>query len=145
MPGLLTRHIMRKMYINGKLIDGAGELFDVCSPATGETIEQLKAASIDQAEMALQGAQEAFRTWSKTSLDERQEWIYKLKSAYLAKKDELIDLLCAEGGKNLASATGEVVGSLPVFMDFFIEEAKRIYGIGIPDYACIAKAYALSI
>ena len=125
---------MQKMYINGALIEGDGEAFDVCNPATGEIIDQLRAASIEQAEEALQGAQEAYKTWSKTSLNERQEWMQKLKSAYLAQKDSLIELLCAEGGKNPDEAAGEVVGSLPVFFDFFCEEAKRVYGVGVPDY-----------
>ena len=126
---------MQKMYINGALVEGEGEAFEVYNPATGEIIEQLRAASAEQAELALQGAQEAFKTWSKTSLDERQDWIQKLKSAYLAQRDDLIELLCVEGGKNRDDATREVVGSLPVFLDFFLEEAKRVYGIGIPDYA----------
>ena len=125
---------MYKMLINGQMVEGKGELFDVCNPATGEVIESVRAASIEQAEEALQAAQEAFKTWSKTSINERQAWMRKLKEAFAAEKDNLAQILWEETGKNKGEAAGEI-GLLGDYIDFYGEEVKRVYGVGVPECA----------
>lgn len=123
-----------KLYINGKLVEGQGDLVDVHNPATGELIASFKGASLEQAEEALLAAQEAFKTWSFTSLDERENWINKLKEACFAHKDEIIDLLAHETGKAYKDCNGEWV-RFASYIEYFIQEAKRMHDIGLHEYS----------
>ena len=74
---------MYKQYINGRLVDGAGKPMDVYNPATGEVVGTVGCADAAQTREALKAAEAAFKTWSKTSVNERAEWLYKLKEACL--------------------------------------------------------------
>lgn len=120
-------------YINGKCVEGKGKPFDVVSPATDEVIATLNAASVEQANEALEAAQEAFKTWSKISNDERIAWIYKLHDAFKEKSEKIADLLNEEIGTSLPESMGEVNYMLNM-LKFFCEESRRVYGETIPDY-----------
>ena len=105
---------MYKMYINGKCVEGAGDKLDVTCPATGELLETITTASIQQADEALEAAQAAFPAWSRLSLNERIGWMMKLKDACLAEKDEIVDLMAKEGGDaqiRMPSGEGLIVRS----------------------------------
>lgn len=121
---------MTKMYINGKCVEGKGELMDVICPATGEVIETIRTASAEQADEALAAAQEAFKTWSHTSLKERIDWLMKLKEACLAEKETIVDLMAREGGKSYTEA-GNDFNAFINYFGFYSEEAKRITGSDI--------------
>ena len=58
---------MFKQYIGGKVVDGNGEKKPIYDPATGEIIDYVSCADKAQAEEALNAANDAFKTWSKTS------------------------------------------------------------------------------
>lgn len=122
-----------KMLINGKLVEGEGELCQVYNPATGELIAEYKAASVAQVEEALKSAREAFKTWSFTSLNERAEWMNKFHAACAAKYDELIDLLASETGKAYRDNINDLTRCWDYF-DFYRDEVKRVYDNGIHDY-----------
>lgn len=121
---------MTKMYINGKCVEGKGELMDVICPATGEVIETIRTASAEQADEALAAAQEAFKAWSHTSLNERIGWLTKLKEACLAEKETIVDLMAREGGKSYTEA-GNDFNAFINYFGFYSEEAKRITGSDI--------------
>ena len=122
---------MYKQYINGKLVDGQGKAVDVINPATGEVIGTVGCATADQAKEALNAANEAFKTWSKTSVNERAAWLYKLKEACTAERDHLIDLVSAESGRPYPAACGDVDWLL-TSLSYYAEEAKRIDGTVMP-------------
>ena len=124
---------MNKLYINGRLVEGKGAPIDVINPATGKVIATYRSASIEQAEEALVAAQEAFKSWSFASLKERTDWLYQLRDACLAVKDELIDLLAQETGKSYEVCTLEFDRFYSYF-EFFGEEAKRMNDVGLHDY-----------
>ena len=124
---------MYKMYINGKCVEGAGDKLDVTCPATGELLETITTASIQQADEALEAAQAAFPAWSRLSLNERIGWMMKLKDACLAEKDEIVDLMAKEGGKSRKEAANDFNAFIGYF-GFYAEEAKRVYGTDIPEY-----------
>lgn len=129
-----------KLYINGQLVEGKGMERTISNPGTGETVAVIKCASKEQTLEALDGAQEAFKTWSRMSLTERGQWIGKLKKALFARKEELVDILSMETGKPLfAAARGFNV--LVDALDFYYEEAKRFTGITIPDYNSSNASY----
>lgn len=124
---------MYKMYINGKCVEGAGDKLNVTCPATGELLETITTASIQQADEALEAAQAAFPAWSRLSLNERIGWMMKLKDACLAEKDEIVDLMAKEGGKSRKEAANDFNAFIGYF-GFYAEEAKRVYGTDIPEY-----------
>lgn len=122
---------MVKQYINGKLVDGSGKQLKVFNPASDEVIDVVGCADIEQTKQALDAAEEAFKTWSVTSVNERAEWLYKLKEACVAERDKLIDLVSAETGRPYAAACGDVDWLL-ISLSYYAEEAKRIDGSVMP-------------
>ena len=77
---------MYQQYINGKLVDGLGKPLDVLDPSTGEVVGTVGSANAAQAQQALDAAAEAFKTWSKTPLQTRIDWMLKLREACLAER-----------------------------------------------------------
>ena len=124
---------MYQQYINGKLVDGEGPVLRVENPATGEVVGEFRAASERQALEALESAQRAFKTWSKTSLDERVAWVLKLRDALLNSKDELLELLMLESGKTYSQADGDFQQGIRR-LSFMAEEGRRVYGVSFPSY-----------
>ncbi len=122
---------MYQQYINGALVDGQGKELKVYNPATGEVIDVVGCANAGQTEEALQAAEAAFRTWSKTSVNERAQWLYKLKEACLAEREHLIELVSAESGRPYPAACGDVDWLL-TSLSYYAEEAKRIDGEVLP-------------
>ena len=124
---------MYKMYINGELVEGQGELLDIVSPATDEVIATVRAASEEQTQEALKTSEEAFKTWSKLSINERNGWIAKLTQAFEEEHEKLTELLATEVGLPWMDAYNEVSYLIKV-VNFFAEEVKRKYGVVLPDY-----------
>lgn len=124
---------MFKQYINGKLVEGKGNVLKVHNPADGSVVAEFPAASAEQAEEALRSASVAFRTWSKAPLDERISWIQKLRSAIIDKKDELLELLMKESGKPYSQANADFQQGMNR-LQFMAEEGRRVYGMSFPSY-----------
>ena len=80
---------------------------------------------------ALAAADETLKVWSKTPVNERAEWLYKLKAACTAERDKLIDLVSFESGRPYAAACGDVDWLL-ISLSYYAEEAKRIDGEVLP-------------
>lgn len=122
---------MYKQYINGKTVDGLGKKLDVYNPATDEIVGTVGCATAEQTKEALEAAKEAFKTWSKTSVNERAEWLYKFKAACTAERDRLIDLVSFESGRPYPAACGDVDWLL-TSLSYYAEQAKRIEGEVMP-------------
>ena len=122
---------MFKQYINGRVVDGNGDKKPIYDPATGEIIDYVSCADKAQAEEALNAANEAFKTWSKTSVNERAEWLYKLKEACTAERDKLIELVSKESGRPYPAACGDVDWLL-ISLSYYAEQAKRVEGTVLP-------------
>lgn len=122
---------MYKQYINGKLVDGQGKELKVYNPSTDELIDVVGCADVSQTKEALHAAEEAFKTWSKTSVNERTGWLYKFKEACLAERDYLIELVSKESGRPYPAACGDVDWLL-TSLSYYAEEAKRIDGVVMP-------------
>jgi succinate-semialdehyde dehydrogenase/glutarate-semialdehyde dehydrogenase len=114
-----------KMYIGGELVDAkAGRTFDVINPGTEENVGTIAWAGVADAEAALTAADEAFESWSRTSIAERASWMSKLRDAVIADQDRLRELISLEMGKNWAG-TEEDYESLRNSLHFYAEEASR--------------------
>ena len=104
---------MAKDYTN--LIDGEmitnGQWMDVVNPANEEVIGRVPACGKDELDRAVAAARRAFKTWSKTSPEERQKAAQGIAAAIKENADELFRLLTAEQGKPHAQAQGEIYGA----------------------------------
>lgn len=131
---------MYKQYINGQLVDGKGRMMDIINPANEEVITTIQCADASQAEEALVVARDAFKTWSKTSLNERRAWVKKLLKAIEDNKDELLDVLVLETGKPY-DQTPPDYNMLTDSLTYFMEEAGRITGESIQDENAPTETY----
>ena len=118
---------MFMQYINGKTVDGKGKLSPVYDPSNGEVIDTVSCADAEQTKEALLSAAEAFKTWSKTPVNERYNWLMRFKDACLAEREKLIDLVAFESGRPYSAAEGDF-NWLITSLTYYAEEAKRING-----------------
>ncbi|MFR9515358.1 MAG: aldehyde dehydrogenase family protein, partial [Rikenellaceae bacterium] len=123
----------KKMYIDGCLCESeSGLTQDIICPATGEVIATLDFASAADTERALEAAQKGFEYWSKLSLAERNEWIYKIRAAVIERKDELHYAVMYELGKTWESADEDIEMIIDA-LDYYPNEMLRYRSQMLPD------------
>nr|WP_281968429.1 NAD-dependent succinate-semialdehyde dehydrogenase [Roseovarius nanhaiticus] len=127
-PGLLAD----KAYVNGKWVSG-DKTFDVTNPARGDVIAQMADLSRDQVAEAIAAAEKAQKDWAKWTGKERAAVLRKWFDLMMEHQDDLGTIMTAEQGKPLAEAKGEIAYGAS-FVEFFGEEAKRVYGETIPGH-----------
>ena len=103
----------------------------VTNPANGEVISSVSNANYVDAELAIKAAKKAFRVWSKMPAAKRSELLRKWYELMVAHKDDLARILTLEQGKPINEAKGEIAYGAS-FIEWFAEEAKRVYGDAIP-------------
>ncbi|MEG7379795.1 succinate-semialdehyde dehydrogenase [Bacillus subtilis] len=103
----------------------------VYNPATGEEIKTIPQQSAKEVEEAIERSHQAFKTWSKTSANERASLLKKWYELIVEHKEELADLITKENGKPYQEAVGEVLYGAG-YIEWFAEEAKRVYGRTVP-------------
>ena len=116
---------MYQQYIGGKLVTGLGKPLDVLAPSTGEVVGTVGSAD---------AAAVAFKTWSKTPLQTRIDWMLKLREACLAERETLVELVSRESGRTYALACGDFDWCMTSFQ-YYAEEVKRVYGTSFPNAA----------
>ncbi len=119
-----------RAYVNGAWVEGS-KTFAVENPATGEVIAQV--ADLDAADIAraIDGAYQAKKVWARMSVKERSGILRKLYDLMVENADDLATILTLEMGKPWAEARGEILYGAS-YIEWFAEEAKRIYGDMIP-------------
>ncbi|KAL7088363.1 hypothetical protein ACP275_13G123500 [Erythranthe tilingii] len=118
--------------IGGKWIDAHdGKTIEVRNPATGDLITNVACMGVRETNDAIASAHEAFISWSKLTAVERSKCLRKWYDLLMAHKEELGQLMTLEQGKPLKEAIGEVSYGAS-FVEFYAEEAKRVYGDIIP-------------
>lgn len=123
-----------RAYVAGAWIDADdGATFDVINPARGDVIA--KVADLDRAEVAraIAAADEAMKLWTARAAKERAQVLRKWFDLMMDNQEDLGKILTAEQGKPLAEAKGEIAYGAS-FIEWFGEEAKRIYGETIPGH-----------
>ncbi|XP_054280197.1 glutarate-semialdehyde dehydrogenase [Macrosteles quadrilineatus] len=115
-------------FINGKWVSAkSGKTFQVTNPATGQVIASVPDMDVTDTKVAIEAANEAFKTWGKTTAKERSVLLRKWYDAMVAHANDLAALVTAEAGKPLPEALGEVnYGNS--FVEWFSEEARRVNG-----------------
>lgn len=120
-------------YINGKLVEGKGNAFDVFNPATDEVIETLNSASAEQVQEALESAQRAFPKWSSTPINDRIALLNRFREECIREKETIAMLIHQEVGLSYPESLGEV-DTIVTQLWFNSEEVRRIGGQTTPDY-----------
>ena len=132
---LSARNLLEgRSYVDGAWIDAdSGATFPVTNPATGEEIAQV--ADLGQAETAraIDAAYAAQGPWAARTAKERSAILRRWFELIVENADDLACLLTAEQGKPLAEARGEIIYGAS-FIEWFAEEAKRVYGDTIPGH-----------
>ncbi len=121
-------------YLAGEWVDGEdGATFDVMNPARGDVIAKVADLSRAQTAQAIAAAEAAQKEWAAKTARERANILRRWYDLMMENADDLGTILTAEQGKPLAEAKGEI-GYGASFIEFFAEEAKRIYGETIPGH-----------
>lgn len=119
-------------FINGQWVAAAsGRQFAVTNPASGDVIAQVANMGREDAMAAISAAHAALPAWKATASKDRSIRLKRWNELILAHADALAQLMTAEQGKPLAEAKGEVIYGAS-FVEWFAEEAKRVYGDVIP-------------
>ncbi|MDJ0825268.1 MAG: NAD-dependent succinate-semialdehyde dehydrogenase [Rhodobacter sp.] len=129
-PALLAT----RAYLAGDWADAdSGATFDVTNPARGDVIA--KVADLGRAETAraIAAADAAMQDWAARTAKERANTMRAWFDLMVAHADDLATILTAEQGKPLAEAKGEILYGAS-FIEWFAEEAKRIYGETVPGH-----------
>jgi succinate-semialdehyde dehydrogenase/glutarate-semialdehyde dehydrogenase len=130
-PSLVTD----KVLIAGEWLAAAdsGKTFDVTNPSTGEVIATLPDMGRAETARAVDAAYKAQKVWAKKTGKERAVVLRKLYDLMIANADDLATILTMEMGKPFPEARGEIVYGAS-YVEWFGEEAKRIYGDTIPGH-----------
>jgi succinate-semialdehyde dehydrogenase/glutarate-semialdehyde dehydrogenase len=128
-----------KLFRKACYIDGAwvtarsGATLDVDNPATGEVIGTVPVMDALETRDAIAAAGRAFLEWRQTAAKERAAVMRRWFDLMMANQEDLARLMTTEQGKPLAESRGEVAYAAS-FLEWFGEEAKRVYGDTIPGH-----------
>ncbi len=116
--------------INGEWVGGNGR-FDVVDPATGQKLIDVANLGAPETRQALAAANAAWPAWRGKTAKERATVMMKWFHLLHQHADDLARIMTAEQGKPLAEAKGEVTYGAS-FIEWFAEEARRVYGETVP-------------
>ena len=122
-----------RAYVNGVWTEGSDGTFEVTNPARGDVIAQVADLSRAQVAEAIDAAYTAQKEWAKLTGKERAGILRKWFDLMTENAEDLGIILTAEQGKPKAEAVGEIHYGAS-FVEFFAEEAKRVYGETIPGH-----------
>lgn len=130
---LKDRSLLRdKLLIDGQWVDAdSGKVLDIRNPATGEVIAHVPNGGANETRRAIAAAERAGQSWKKVLPKERAKILRKLYELMIENIDDLATIMTLEQGKPLVEARGEILYAAG-FIEWFSEEAKRIYGDIIP-------------
>ncbi|MBK8157537.1 MAG: NADP-dependent succinate-semialdehyde dehydrogenase [Rhodospirillaceae bacterium] len=124
----------QQCYINGQWVDAdSGKTIEVTNPATNEVIGTIPNMGAAETKRAIEAANAAWGAWRKKTAKERANLLRNWFNLMMAAQEDLAIILTAEQGKPLAEAKGEIAYGAS-YIEWFAEEAKRIYGDIIPPH-----------
>jgi len=110
---------------------GGGKSFPVKNPATGVELARVPDLGAADARRAIEAAHAALPGWRRKTAKERAAILRKWHELMLANQEDLAQVMTAEQGKPLSESRGEIAYAAS-FLEWFGEEAKRVYGDTIP-------------
>ncbi len=121
-------------YIDGQWFHASdGKEFSVDDPATGKVIARVPILGAAETKQAINAAQRAFPPWRKRTAKERAVILRRWFDLMMSNHEDLAHLMTVEQGKPLAESRAEVAYAAS-FLEWFGEEAKRVYGDTIPGH-----------
>jgi succinate-semialdehyde dehydrogenase/glutarate-semialdehyde dehydrogenase len=141
MESLHDQSLLRsKCFVNGTW---AGAPVDpIMNPATGELLARVPRFGERETLDAIDAAAVEFKSWSKRLAKDRATVLKQWYTLVMENKDDIARILTAEQGKPLSEALGEVVYAAS-FIEYYAEEARRIYGETIPSHREDARILVL--
>jgi succinate-semialdehyde dehydrogenase / glutarate-semialdehyde dehydrogenase len=132
-PNLKDSKLFRQdAYIDGAWAEADTRArFDVHNPADGSLLGSVPNMGVAETKRAIAAAEAALPAWRSLTAKERSKILRKWFDLIIANADDLALLLTTEQGKPLAEAKGEILYGAS-FVEWFAEEAKRVYGDVIP-------------
>ena len=122
-----------KCYVNGSWVESqSGDFLEVNNPATQEIIGKVPKFTKDETKKVIENANNAFQTWKNTTAKERSVILKKWGDLIVENVEDLAKIMTIEQGKPIAEAKGEILMGAS-YIEFYAEEAKRVYGDIIPD------------
>lgn len=125
--------LIDQILVNGEWLK-TGETFAVDNPANGEAIAHVARAGAKETVAAVEAATTAMLEWKQKTAKERANLLRRWFELMMENQEDLAQILTAEQGKVLAESRGEVAYGA-AYIEWFAEEAKRIYGDTIPEPA----------
>lgn len=124
----------QQCFINGQWLNAdSGKTIEVTNPATGEVLGTIPQMGAAETKRAIEAANASWGAWRKKTAKERANILRKWFNLMMEAQDDLAMLMTAEQGKPLAESKGEIAYGAS-YIEWFAEEAKRIYGDIIPPH-----------
>jgi succinate-semialdehyde dehydrogenase/glutarate-semialdehyde dehydrogenase len=135
--------LRQQCYVDGQWLDArSGGTRPVTNPATGAVLGTVPFMGADETRTAIDAAAAAFPAWAARTAKDRATLLRRWYDLMLANADDLATLMTAEQGKPLAEAKGEITYAAS-FIEWFAEEAKRVYGDVIPGHQPDKRIFVL--
>ena len=124
--------LRQQVYLGGEWRDAdGGATIEVRDPANGDLLGSVPKCGAAETERAIAAAEQAQPAWAARPAKERAALLRRLNDLMLEHQDDLALIMTREQGKPLAEAKGEIVYAAS-FVEWFAEEARRVYGDLIP-------------
>jgi len=129
-----SRLFRQASYVDGAWVESAADgVIDVDNPATGEIVGTVPRLGQSETRRAIDAAARAFPAWRKATAKARAAVMRRWFDLMMANQEDLARLMTTEQGKPLSESRGEVAYAA-AFLEWFGEEAKRVYGDTIPGH-----------
>ena len=123
-----------RAFVAGEWVDADdGATFEVRNPARGDVIARVADLSRTEVKRAIEAAQAAMKDWAARTAKDRAKVMRRWFELMMENQDDLGTILTAEQGKPLPEGKGEIAYGAS-FIEWFGEEAKRVYGETIPGH-----------
>jgi succinate-semialdehyde dehydrogenase/glutarate-semialdehyde dehydrogenase len=120
------------MYIDGNWVKAlSGKSYDVINPALAQKVGKAPFGNGEDAKLAIEAADRAFKSWSRLTAKERAAYIHRIADLIEERQDEMARIITLEMGKPLKEALSEVEISTE-YLRWSAEEGLRNYGKVIP-------------
>jgi len=125
--------LRQQCYVDGEWVaSSSGEIIEVDNPATGDLVGSVPALTREDTRRAIEAADAAWPDWRAMTGKQRAHLMRGWFDLMLAHQEDLALLMTTEQGKPLAESRGEIAYAAS-FIEWFAEEAKRVYGDVIGD------------
>lgn len=114
-PSSKEEPYLTPLFINNKFIKSkASEWFDIHDPATNQVVSKVPQTTDAELDEAIELANSTFKTWKKTSIIKRQQYLFKFVELIKKNHDRLASIIVLEQGKTFEDAKGDVLRGLQV-------------------------------